>query len=111
MNNTLKVGDLVYTKNVGYPFNRTDDGGDSWEGASCIVIELNTGANKRMVNVEALIPIKIRPRDFMETCLFYPEQLVKEDRPWLAKHLNAILSFKTKVNDMADFCERLSAKF
>jgi hypothetical protein len=56
---TLNVGDLVYTKDVGYPFNRTDNGNESWEGVSCIVIATNTGWNNSYVEVEALFPANI----------------------------------------------------
>ena len=102
----IRFGQLVYTKNVGFPFNRTDDGHESFEGASAIVVGVNVGANKQMIDVEFLIPMKT-PQGTMNTCLFHPEQLKEENRPWLKKHLKKILSFRKEVAKMADFCNKM----
>ena len=102
--NTLKVGDLVYTKDVGYPFNRTDDGNESWEGVSCIVIATNVGWNEEYISVEALFPIRQSNGDYMKTCVFFPEQVIKEDRIWLKNNLKKIMSFKKKLVETIDFC-------
>ena len=96
----LRIGQCVYTKNVGFPFNRTDDGGESWEGACCRVIGLNAGACKNMVDVEPIIPIKTST-GLMSRCLFWPEQVVPEDRPWLVKHLKDILKLKKVLKQAA----------
>jgi hypothetical protein len=102
MKHKLKVGELVFLKNVGYPYNRTDDGGESWEGASCIVTELNSGYDKDMVTVEPLIPIKIRPRETMTSCLFHSESVVKENRPWLKKNLTTLFKYKKELLKLAE---------
>jgi len=99
MKHNLKVGDLVYTKDVGYPFNRTDNGNESWEGVSCIVIATNVGRNGEYISVEALFPIR-----HMKTCVFFPEQVIKEDRIWLKNNLKKIMSFKKKLVETIDFC-------
>jgi hypothetical protein len=95
---SYRIGELVYLKDVGYPFDRTDDGGESWEGASCVVTELNSGFTHDMITVELLFPIKCGPgRGIMTGCLFYPSQVVKENRPWLKKHLEQIFESKKKL--------------
>jgi hypothetical protein len=109
----LRVGELVYLKNVGYPFDNTADGGESWEGASCIVTELNAGANKQMVTVEPLIPIRIRGnnREFMKDCLFYPSQVIRENRPWLKKHLKSLIESKKELIALSEKLHRKLTDF
>lgn len=102
----IRIDQLVYTKNVGFPFNRTDDGHESFEGASGLVIGVNVGANKQMVDIEFLFPMKT-PHGTMKKCLFHPEQLRAENRPWLKKNLVRILTFKTKVADVAKFLNQM----
>lgn len=94
MKHNFKLDDLVYTKNVGYPYNKIDDGGESWEGASCIVTKLEV--NKDYIEVKSLFPIKTR-NGFMDSCVFFPEQLIKENRPWLKKHLKDIIRLREKL--------------
>lgn len=97
MKNSLKVGDLVYLKDVGFPYDRTDDGHESWEGASCIVLALNAGYYKDMIRVEPLLPI-----GDMKECLFYPHSVKKEKRTWLKKHLKDIFRIKAKLRGLAN---------
>lgn len=98
----LKKGDLICLKNVGFPFNRTDGGYESWEGASCIVLAVPAGAYNRCVQVAPLIPIKNGGEGAMEDCLFHPEQCARENRPWLKKHLKDIVKLRTQLNTLAD---------
>ena len=102
----VKVGELVYLKNVGFPFDRTDDGGESWEGASCIVTELNSGFCKDMVTVKPLVPIKLGNGETMKSCLFHPESVVKENRPWLKKHLKDIFTMKKALLDLSSTIQK-----
>ena len=102
----VRYGQLVYLKNVGFPYNRTDDGHESFEGASAIIVGVNVGANKKMIDVEFLYPMKTT-HGTMDTCLFYPEQLREENRPWLKKNLKQILAFRQEVRRMGAFCERM----
>ena len=106
MKKKFKVGDLVYTRNVGYPFNRTDDGGESWEGASCIVSKLNTGWNGTYIEVTPIFPVKTA-NGIMESCIFQPEQLVKETRPWLKKNLKRIINFRKEVTRTSEYLKQL----
>lgn len=92
----LKIGELVFLKNVGYPFNRTDDGRESWEGASGVVTGLNVGPMK-MVEVTPLSPIKADFGHRMINCVFHPESVCRENRPWLRKHLKDILKLKKEL--------------
>ena len=107
MSTKLKVGQLVYTKNVGYPFNRTDNGGETWEGTCCRVVGLKAGATKDMVDVEPLFPIKT-PHGEMTRCLFWPEQVHPEDRPWLKRHLKDIMKLKAKLREVATMAEKMT---
>ena len=107
MKKTFKVGELVYTRNVGYPYNRTDDGGESWEGASCIVSKLNTGWDGTYIEVTPIFPIKTIHGHVMESCVFQPEQLVKETRPWLKKNLKRIVNFRKEVTKTNEYLKRL----
>jgi hypothetical protein len=98
----LKAGDLVYLKDVGYPYNRTDDGGETWEGASGIVLDTKAGYNKDMIDVEILLPVESRRGEFMKTCLFYTNVVKKENRPWLKKNLRKICDYRKKLIRLAD---------
>lgn len=97
----LRIGQLVYTKNVGFPYNRTDDGGESWEGVCCRVTKLKAGWHKDMVEVEAVIPVKTSHGRTMTSCLFWTENVKPEDRPWLRRHLKDILNLKKKLREVA----------
>ena len=101
----LKVGDLVYLKDVGFPFNKTDDG-ESWEGASCRVTNIQAGVDGRYIEVEPIIPIKT-DRGIMTTCLFDSTQVRLEDRPWLRKRLRDILALREKLLEVAEFAGTL----
>ena len=103
----LKVGQLVYTKNVGFPFNRIDDGGETWEGVCCRVTALNAGYSRDMVEVKPLIPVKVK-HGTMNSCLFHTEQVIPEDRPWLKKHLKDIFKLKTKLREVALIADEMS---
>lgn len=99
MKSKLKVGDLIYLKDVGFPYNgEGSDGYESMEGASAIVKELNAGYNGKYISVEFIIPIKNRQRSQPFTsCLFHPESCVKENRPWLKKNLKQIIAVKNEL--------------
>ena len=100
----LKVGELIYLKNVGFPYDGNGTGGyDSMEGSSAIVKNLNAGANHRMVEVEFLLPIKSKERGHppFVTCLFHPESCIVENRPWLRKYLKALIESKQTLIRLA----------
>lgn len=100
---TLKIGDLVYLKDVGYPYTRTDDGGESFEGASGTVISLNAGYSKDMVDVQFLFPIKTTGGDgSMSSCLFFPSSVIKENRPWLKKHLKKVFTLREELLKLSE---------
>jgi hypothetical protein len=112
MKSKLKVGDLVYLKDVGYPYNRTDDGGESFEGASGTVIELNAGYNKDMVRVEFIFPILCNGRGSkMSDCLFHTTTVKKENRPWLKKNLKKLVDMRKEMlktqEKIADILQRM----
>ena len=105
----LKTGDLVYLKNVGFPYNRTDDGHESFEGASGTVTSVSAGARKDMVNVKFLIPIKCgHGHSPMAECLFFPHCVVKETRPWLKKYLKQILAFRKQMQAVGEMCQKMA---
>ena len=99
MKKKFKVGDLVYLKNVGFPFNRTDDGHESWEGASCVVTE--PVVNTQYVRVKPIFPIKCGNYS-MDECVFHPENVIKENRPWLKKNLSKIVKSKNELLDISE---------
>lgn len=108
----MKVGDLVYTKNVGYPFDRTDDGHESWEGVSCVVTAMNAGWSKDMIEVTALFPIKCgHGHTPMTSCLFHAHQVKPEDRPWLKKRLKDIMRLKNVLRKAALEAEEINEEF
>jgi hypothetical protein len=96
-NRKLRVGTIAYLKNVGYPYDRTDDGSDSWEGASCVVTQLNAGACGKMVEVRLFMPIRTTHGRFMDGSLFDGSIVIPEDRPWLKKHLKNLLDFDKQL--------------
>lgn len=100
---TLKVGDIVYLKNVGFPYNRTDNGMDSWEGASCVVEATNTGVKNAYISVRPILPLRADHGHKMSMALFSPEHVIREDRPWLKKHLKEVLALKRKLIEVARF--------
>lgn len=99
----LRIGELVYLRNVGFPFDRTDDGHESWEGASCEVVqgEAQPGSvahSMSMICVRPLLPIKSdRGRVGPEDAHFHPESVVRETRPWLRKHLKGLLRVRKQL--------------
>ncbi len=105
----LKVGDLCYLKDVGFPYTRTDDGGESWEGASCVVRRLNAGVRKDMVYVETLLPMRVSGRkdDQMPGAYFYPDNVRKENRPWLRAHIRQIIKLRAKLLDFVCTAEEM----
>lgn len=54
-----------------------------------------------MVEVEAMIPVKTSHGRTMTTCLFWPDKVKPEDRPWLKRHLKDILKLKKKLREVA----------
>jgi hypothetical protein len=103
----LKVGDLCYLKDIGFPYDSTHDGGESWEGASCVVRVLNAGLRKNLVDVELLLPIRTQNGRIMHGSIFHQESVLKEDRPWLKKHVRQILKMKTKLREFTETVEEL----
>lgn len=97
----LKKGDLIYLKNVGFPFNRTDGGYESWEGASCTVLSAKAGHGGSYILVRPILPIN-GGFDPIPEGLFHPEQCVRENRPWLKKHLKDIVKLREQLNTLAD---------
>lgn len=98
----LKKGDLIYLKNVGFPFDQNGDKQESWEGASCVVLATNAGHGGSYIQVKPLIPVKAGSIGPMTDGLFYPEQCIREDRPWLKKHLKDIVKLREQLNTLAD---------
>ena len=98
----LKIGELVFLKNVGFPYNKVTRGQDTWEGVSGIITALNVGHNKQYVEVTPLLPMKTEHGP-MSSLVFWPDQVVRENRPWLKKHLKDILKLKRKLKQLALF--------
>lgn len=102
----MKVGDIVYLKNVGYPYDRTDSGHESWEGVSCTVTNTKAGSGGAYIEVAPFFPMRSgHGHPPMKSCLFYPSQVQKEDRPWLKKHLEDILALKKSLRRAALMAE------
>ncbi len=102
----LKIGEIVYLKGVGFPENNTADGGESWEGVSGVVAEnpAQKGApGERMIYVRAFRPVLTRRGgERMEATFFFPEQVHREYRPWLRKHLKTVFSAQSKLRKLRD---------
>lgn len=105
----LRIGEIVYLKNVGFPFNRTDDGHESWEGVSGVVAPSpaqpgSPAAQSKMVYVRAFRPIKTgHGRETMDACHFhYPEQVRRENRPWLRRNLKAVFAAQAELRKLRD---------
>lgn len=104
----MRIGELVYLKSVGYPFNRTDDGHESWEGVSAVVTDTHAGATKDYIEVEPLFPVRCGSgHPPMRSCLFHPHQVKREDRPWLRKHLRDIMKLKNALRKAALVAEEI----
>jgi hypothetical protein len=102
MEKKFKVGELVFLKNVGFPYNKATRGQDSWEGVSGIVTALNVGHNKQYVEVTPILPMRTE-HGTMQSAVFYPDSCIRENRPWLRKHLKDILKLKRKIKQLALF--------
>lgn len=107
----FKAGEVVYLKNVGFPHNKTDNGHESWEGVSGTVVE-NPALSKQapgatMVYVRAFHPLKIGRGDFMIGTFFFPEQVKRENRPWLKKHLKAVFQSQKELMALRDKLTKL----
>jgi hypothetical protein len=101
----LRKGELVYLKNVGFPF---DQSGHSWEGASCVVVDPEVGEDKRFVRVAPLLPMRAENGQFMRDCLFHPETVIRESRPWLRKNLKQILALRKKLVEFSELAQELT---
>ncbi len=102
---TFKVGEIVYLKGVGFPQNRTDDGHETWEGASGVVAPnpAQDGAiGQRMVYVRSFRPIKCGHGRTIEATFFHPYQVRREDRPWLKKHIKAVFAAQAEMARLRD---------
>ena len=92
----FKKGDLVYLKNVGFPFHKPEEPENSLEGASCTVIGYVNG----YVSVKPLI-LTGNIIDY----LFDESNIVKEDRPWLKRHLDSIIKIRGQLVEFANLVE------
>lgn len=98
----FKVGDLVVLHNPGYPYTRSDDGGDDWTGASAVVSAINAGASRDMIEVELLLPIRVGPgKQTMNGSLFFPTSMRLEDRPWLKRHIKQLFKCRKELIQLA----------
>ena len=59
-----------------------------------------------MLRLRLFFPIRMSTGDYMKTCVFYPEQVIKEDRIWLKNNLKKIMSFRKKLVETIDFCNK-----
>ncbi len=102
----FKVGEIVYLKGVGFPENRTDDGGETWEGVSGVVAPnpAQKGAcGCSMIYVRAFCPLRTgRGKETMDATFFFPEQVRREDRPWLKRHLKTIFTAQEELVRLRD---------
>lgn len=101
----MKVGDIVYLKDVGFPFDGRGIGPgakESWEGASCVVTNLRAGALRDMVEVRPVFPI-----GGMETCLFFHKTVKIETRTWLKKNVRRILSARKRLDSTIEKLQQL----
>lgn len=101
----FKVGEIVYLKGVGFPHNRTDDGHETWEGASGVVAPnpaMKGATGRSMVYVRAFRPIKVAHDSTMDATFFHPEQVRREDRPWLRKHLRSVFHAQAEMAKLRD---------
>lgn len=104
----MKVGELVYLKDVGFPYDQEGNGHESWEGVSCVVTAVNASAMKNMIEVEPFFPVKCgHGHTPMTSCLFHTNQVKREDRPWLRKHLRDIMKLKKALRKAALVAEQI----
>jgi len=89
----FKKGDLVYLKNVGFPFDKPEEPRENFEGASCTVLGYING----YVNVKPLILTGSK-----EDWLFDESNIEKENRPWLKHHLKALLKARKQLIEFAN---------
>ena len=98
MEKKLKVGDLVYVT-PGFPFN-------DWNGLSATILELNAGYGGKYVRVQPIIPMP-SVNGKMNWALFHSEDIHRENRLWLKKHLKDILKLRSKLKEIAEFAGTL----
>lgn len=104
----LKVGDICYIKDVGFPFDREGDHEDSWEGASVVVLELGYGHYNDLIRVGTLLPMRAgRRHPPMRSCAFSADVVRKENRPWLRKHIRQIIKLRDKLKDFVHAAEQM----
>jgi hypothetical protein len=101
----LRAGELVFLKNVGFPFNKPEY---SWEGASCVVIDPEAGDGKAYVKVAPLLPMICENRTVMKDCLFHPDTVIRENRPWLKKHLKQVIALRKKLSEFSVLAQALT---
>ena len=92
----LKIGDLVYLRNVGFPFDGRGTGGwESIEGMSCVVVKLKSGSNKEYIELQPLLPVTSTIQSLDPANVLFPaSNVVLEDRPWLKNHIKNLLGVR-----------------
>lgn len=100
MTRKLKEGDLVWLNDPGMPY-------EDWNGASCVVVAVDTGVKNQYVEVRPVVPDANCP-----SALLHPETVILETRPWLKKNLKQFLKLRTRLlstaRDIVEQYESLS---
>lgn len=80
----FREGEIVWIDDPGVPYQ-------DWNGASCIVENPKAGDRGRYVAVRLAIPF---PPSGSFTALFHSDDVKRETRPWLKKHLRKFITLR-----------------
>lgn len=92
-----RKGELCYlSPTLGAPFK-------DMAGASCVITALNAGAGGRYTEVRVIGETK---KD--TTWIFHPGEVHRENRPWMRRHVRAIVNAQKELERIAERMRRFA---
>ncbi len=95
----FRKGELVYVT-PGAPYH-------GWDGMSATVLEINAGDRKQYIRIKTIVPMPDGIGGTMSDALFLPDDVHRENRPWLRKYLKNIVKLREKLKEVAKFASTL----
>lgn len=93
----MKKGELCYlSPRLGAPFKHM-------AGAPCVIVAFNAGAGGRYTEVRLIGEAKKGT-----TWLFYPNEVLRENRPWMRRHIRAIVNAQKELERIAEKMQKFA---
>ncbi len=93
----MNIGNLCYLDvKLGHPFKK-------FSGAPCVLTAKGVGQGQRYVQVRL-----INGKKTEDTLIMHPGEVHRENRPWMRRHLRAIVNAQKELERIADKMRRFS---